>query len=191
MMNQGRLANLPSGYSSRLERSPRGGPAGGWTWFRTAGSWRVPADQRGMWMASAAVQETGVWGTLHIPQRQYICTDRCSHANLKRRGAFPQTNLQVRRRNTHTHTSCLHSANPVNDFSPSIYWTPWGLPLVISVFTLSIFLWLYIPWALIIASADDVSNQQTFIFNFLHCLHKPNTFYTVLNKTLKGFLLGA
>lgn len=36
---------------------------------------------------------------LYIPQRHYICTDRCLRANLRRRGGLPPAEPQVRQKN--------------------------------------------------------------------------------------------
>lgn len=74
------------------EQSPRGGPAEG-----TAGPWRAAAaGQRQSGKVSAAVQAMGIRGMRYIPQRRYICTDRCLRANLRRRGGLPPAKQQVR-----------------------------------------------------------------------------------------------
>lgn len=80
------------GCSSHLELSPRGGPVGEGMRVTVGGPWRAAAApglrRSGKASVAVAVQEMGVRGMLYIPQRHYICTDRCSRANLRRRGGL-------------------------------------------------------------------------------------------------------
>lgn len=88
----------------RIATPQRGGPAGvemeapvepqippttlpGPRGLGKAGTW--PAS-----LAEAEEAETGASGIPHIPQRHHICTDRCSHANLRRRRGLPPAEPQ-------------------------------------------------------------------------------------------------
>lgn len=72
----------------RLERLPRGGPAG--VGMQDI-SWRC---------LQRPLAETGARGTVHIPQRRSICTDKCSGVNHRRR--VEPAGLQVWQKHPHS-----------------------------------------------------------------------------------------
>ena len=108
MRNRRCLTDPRFGLWFPLERSSRGGPAGEGMRVTVAGTWGAAAapGRRHSGKALAAVQEMGFRGMLYIPQRHYICTDRCSRANLRRRGGHLPAEQQVRqKKKTLIHTS--------------------------------------------------------------------------------------
>lgn len=173
-MNWRCLTDLQSGCWYRLEQSPRGGPAGEEMLCTAAGIWRAVVAAQGRKRsakASVAVQEMGVRGMLYIPQRRYICTDRCSRANLRRRGGLPAAELQVRQKKWKPPTpSLILTFLPFLlfvdffiDFFPYFSLGPMlkGQSLSVSQpVTLGRFLRLCTPWALITAGIENVSNQR-------------------------------
>lgn len=112
MMNLSRI-DPPFGCWFPLEQSSRGGPVGEGMRVTVAGAWgaaAAPGRRRsGKASVAAAVREMGVRGMLYIPQRHYICTDRCLRANLRRRGVLPPAEPQVRqkKKKKDTHTPSL------------------------------------------------------------------------------------
>lgn len=98
--NQKSLTAPPFDFWFLLKQNSGGGQAGEGMRVLVAGTL---GDAVAPWWSCLGkvllwVQETGVWGMLYIPQRHYICTDRCLRANLRRRGGFPAAELQVRQK---------------------------------------------------------------------------------------------
>lgn len=139
MRNRRCLTDPRFGLWFPLERSSRGGPAGEGMRVTVAGTWGAAAapGRRHSGKALAAVQEMGFRGMLYIPQRHYICTDRCSRANLRRRGGHPPAEQQVRqkKKNTHTHLHSFLLCFPFVHFDSVFFTDVKGqlLPVVLSL----------------------------------------------------------
>lgn len=82
---------LQSDCWSHLEWSPKGGPAE----QGMAGPQRAAAASGQRRWQKAPVQETAAREMLYIPQRQYICTDKCVRAKIRKREALPAAKPQV------------------------------------------------------------------------------------------------
>lgn len=117
----------------RIAKPQRGGPAG--AGMEAPVQPQIPPTtlpgprglgKAGAWpalLAEAEVEEEmGASGMPHIPQRHHICTDRCSHANLRRRRGLPPAEPQVRKgMGMHTHNTLTHTNTYTHIFHSYLY----------------------------------------------------------------------